>query len=38
MSTFLTTLSQISFLFLIIGAGYVVMKVCKLPSLIPYPN
>ena len=32
MSTFLTTLSQISFLFFIIGAGYVVMKVCKLPS------
>ena len=32
MSTFLTTLSQISFLFLIIGAGFVVMKVCKLPS------
>ena len=32
MSTFLTTLSQISFLFLLIGAGFVVMKVCKLPS------
>ena len=32
MTTFLTTLSQISFLFLIIGAGYVVMKVSNLPS------
>ena len=32
MSTFLTTLSQISFLFLLIGAGFVVMKVCKLPT------
>lgn len=32
MTTFITTLSQISFLFLIIGAGYVVMKVSKLPS------
>ena len=32
MSTFLTTLSQISFLFLLIGAGFVVMKVFKLTS------
>ena len=32
MSTFLTTLSQISFLFLLIGAGFVVMRVCKLPN------
>lgn len=32
MSTFITTLSQISFLFLLIGAGFVVMKICKLPS------
>lgn len=31
MSTFLTTLSQISYLFLLIGAGFVVMKLCKLP-------
>lgn len=32
MDTFITTLSQISYLFLLIGAGYVVMKVCKLPK------
>ena len=32
MGTFITTLSQISYLFLLIGAGYVVMKVCKLPK------
>jgi predicted permease len=31
MATFTTTLSQISFLFLLIGAGFIVMKVCKLP-------
>ena len=33
MSTFLTTLSQISYLFLLIGAGYAIMKLCKLPSV-----
>ena len=33
MSTFFTTLSQISFLFLIIGAGFTVMKLCKLPDV-----
>lgn len=33
MSTFLTSLSQISYLFLLIGAGFVVMKVCKLPPV-----
>lgn len=33
MSTFVTTLSQISYLFLLIIAGFVVMKVCKLPSM-----
>lgn len=32
MSTFITTLSQISYLFLLIGAGFVVMKLCKLPD------
>lgn len=33
MPTFVTTLSQISYLFLLIGAGFVVMKLCKLPSV-----
>lgn len=33
MSTFVTTLSQISYLFLLIIAGFVVMKLCKLPSM-----
>ena len=33
MSTFLTTLNQISYLFLLIGAGFAVMKICKLPSM-----
>ncbi|MBQ9744598.1 MAG: AEC family transporter [Clostridia bacterium] len=33
MSTFLTTLSQISYLFLLIGAGFAVMKLCKLPDV-----
>ena len=33
MSTFLTTLSQISFLFILIGAGFVIMKVCKFPDM-----
>ena len=32
MPTFLTTLSQISYLFLLIGAGFIIMKVCKLPQ------
>ena len=31
MTTFLTSLSQISYLFLLIGAGFLVMKLCKLP-------
>lgn len=31
MSTFFTSLSQISYLFLLIGAGFLVMKLCKLP-------
>ncbi|MBQ8393713.1 MAG: AEC family transporter [Clostridia bacterium] len=33
MSTFLTTLSQISYLFLLIGAGFAVMKLCRLPDV-----
>lgn len=33
MATFLATLSQISYLFLLIGAGFVIMKICKLPSV-----
>lgn len=33
MSTFLTTLNQISYLFLLIGAGFAVMKICKLPNM-----
>ena len=33
MSTFFTTLSQISYLFLLIGAGFAIMKICKLPSV-----
>ena len=32
MGTFITTLSQIAYLFLLIGVGYTIMKVCKLPS------
>ncbi len=32
MATFLTTLSQISYLFLLIGAGFAVMKLCRLPE------
>ena len=31
MTTFFTSLSQISYLFLLIGAGFLVMKLCKLP-------
>lgn len=31
MGTFITTLSQIAYLFLLIGAGYAIMKICKLP-------
>ena len=33
MQTFLTTLSQISYLFLLIGAGFAIMKLCKLPAV-----
>ncbi len=33
MQTFLTTLSQISYLFLLIGAGFSIMKLCKLPTV-----
>jgi len=33
MQTFLTTLSQISYLFLLIGAGFAIMKICKLPAV-----
>ncbi len=33
MQTFLTTLSQISYLFLLIGAGFAIMKLCKLPTV-----
>ena len=29
---FMTTLTQISYLFFLIGAGFVIMKVCKLPQ------
>ncbi len=32
MGTFITTLTQISYLFLLIGAGFLVMKACKLPK------
>ena len=31
MTTFFTSLGQISYLFLLIGAGFLVMKLCKLP-------
>ena len=31
MGTFITTLSQIAYLFLLIGVGYAIMKICKLP-------
>lgn len=33
MQTFLTTLSQISYLFLLIGAGFAIMRLCKLPTV-----
>lgn len=33
MATFLTTLGQISYLFLLIGAGFLIMKLCKLPDV-----
>ena len=33
MQTFLTILSQISYLFLLIGAGFAIMKLCKLPAV-----
>jgi len=33
MQTFLTTLSQISYLFLLIFAGFAIMKLCKLPGI-----
>ena len=33
MATFWTTLSQISYLFLLIGTGFIVMKLCKLPNM-----
>lgn len=33
MTTFFTSLSQISYLFLLIGAGFLVMKLCKLPNV-----
>lgn len=33
MATFFTTLSQIFYLFLLIGAGFTVMKLCKLPNV-----
>lgn len=33
MTTFFTSLGQISYLFLLIGAGFLVMKLCKLPNV-----